>query len=140
MNTFTFPVVFEQGGKFHTSSYKDYYLKHSKMSSWVWFEDSIAYTKEIDPDTDFCEVQVLYQNTVRFQGKTTWSLTEESQVTSLSSTRDVTEHKITEIKYGIFIVDDGDEDYTPSSEESSEDDSDESSDYSELGILGEEDC
>jgi len=102
------------------------------MNNWVWFEDSIAYTKEIDPDTDFCEVQILYQNPKRFQGKITWSLTEESQVTSLSSTRDVTEHKITEIKYGLFVIDDGDEDYDPSSEGSSEE--------SELDNLDEEDC
>ena len=101
------------------------------MNNWVWFEDSIAYIKEVDPDTDFCEVQVLYQHPKKFQGKIIWSLTEESQVTSLSSTRDVTEHKITEFKYGMFVIDDGDEDYNPSSEESS--------DESELDNLDEED-
>lgn len=89
------------------------------MNCWVWFEDSIAYTKEIDPDTDFCELQVLQQNPRRFQGKITWSLSDESYVASLSSTRDVTEHKITEIRPYLFIIDDGDEDYDPSSEESS---------------------
>lgn len=102
------------------------------MNNWVWFEDSIAYIKEIDQDTDFCEVQILYKNPRRFQGKITWSMSDESYVTSLSNTRDVTEHKITEIKYGIFIIDDGDEEYIPSSEESSEE--------SELDNLEEEDC
>lgn len=103
------------------------------MNSWVWFEDSIAFTKEVDPDTDFCELQILYQNPKRFQGKITWSLGDESHVASLSSTRDMTEHKITEIKYGLFVLDDGDDDYIPSSSE-------ESSDDSELDIPDEEDC
>ena len=102
-----------------------------QTEQWVWYEDSIAYTKEIDYDTDFCEVQILEQNPRRFQGKLTWSLSHESYVTSLSNTTVMSEHRISEIRPGLFIVDDGDEDYVPSEEESSDD--------SELDDLDQED-
>ncbi len=102
------------------------------MNNWVWFEESIAHIKEVDVETNFCELQILHQNPKKFQGKVTWSLSEESHVTTLSETRDVTEHKITELKYGVYVIDDGDEDYIPSSEE-------ESSGESELDDLDEED-
>jgi len=87
---------------------------------WVWFDNSIALVTEIDEDTDFCEIQILQQNPRRFQGKITWSLSSESTATSLSNTTELYEHKITEIRLGVFIVDDGDEDYSPSSEDVSD--------------------
>ena len=87
---------------------------------WVWFDDSIALVTEVDEDTDFCELRVLMQNPRRFQGKVTWSLSEEATATSLSNTMDLYEHKISEIRPDIFIVDDGDEDYQPSSDEESD--------------------
>ena len=87
---------------------------------WVWFDNSIALVTEIDEDTDFCEIQILQQNPRRFQGKITWSLSNESTATSLSNTTELYEHKITEIRLGVFIVDDGDEDYSPSSEDVSD--------------------
>jgi len=100
---------------------------------WVWFDDSIALVTEVDEDTDFCELRVLMQNPRRFQGKVTWSLSEEATATSLSNTMDLYEHKISEIRPDIFIVDDGDEDYQPSSDE-------ESDAESELDELEEEEC
>ena len=100
---------------------------------WVWFDDSIAIVTEVDEDTDFCELRVLMQNPRRFQGKVTWSLSEEATATSLSNTMDLYEHKISEIRPGLFVVDDGDEDYQPSSDE-------ESDAESELDELEEEEC
>jgi hypothetical protein len=100
---------------------------------WVWFDDMIALVTEIDEDTDFCELRTLSQNPRRFQGKTTWSLDEGAIATSLSNTMDLYEHKITEVRMNVFIVDDGDEDYTPSSEEESGTDSD-------LDDTSEEEC
>ena len=87
---------------------------------WVWFDDSIALVTEIDEDTDFCELRVLMQNPRRFQGKVTWSLSEEATATSLSNTMDMYEHKISEIRPYVFIIDDGDGDYQPSSDEESD--------------------
>lgn len=101
-------------------------------TQWVWFDSSIAIVKELDESTDFCELQVLYRNPRRFQGKVTWSLSDESVATSLSNTRDVTEHIISEIRPNIFIIDDGDEEYVPSSDESDAE--------SEFDDLEEEDC
>ena len=90
---------------------------------WVWFDNAIAYVTEIDDDTDFCEIKILDQNPRRFQGRITWSLCEESIATSLSNTTDLHEHKVTEIRPNVFILDDGDEDYEPSSDEESDADS-----------------
>ena len=87
---------------------------------WVWFDDEIALVTEIDDDTDFCELKTLMQNPRRFQGKVTWSLNEYATATSLSNTMDMHEHRITEIRSDVFVVDDGDEDYEPSSEEESD--------------------
>ena len=88
------------------------------MAQWVWFDGSIALIKELDETTDFCEIQVMYRNPRRFQGKITWSLSDESCATSLSNTREMTEHSVHEIRDNVFIIDDGDDDYTPSSDES----------------------
>jgi hypothetical protein len=100
---------------------------------WVWFDDSIALVREVDEDTDFCELRILMENPRRFQGKVTWSLSENATATSLSNTMDMCEHKVTEIRPDVFIIDDGDEDYQPSSDE-------ESDAESELDDLEEEEC
>lgn len=99
---------------------------------WVWFDNQMALVSELDSDTDFCELHILRQNPKPYQGKVTWSLSEEATATSLSNTMEMYEHKISEIRPYLFVVDDGDEDYQPSDEESEAE--------SELDELDEEEC
>lgn len=93
------------------------------MDHWVWYQDQISLIVEHDESTDFCELKVLREYPRTYQGKKIWTLSEENILSSMSETRECTEHDITEIRDGIFIVDDGDVEYTPSDtdEESDED-------------------
>ena len=93
------------------------------MDHWVWYQDEIALVVEHDESTDFCELKVLCEYPRQYQGKKIWVLAEENTLSSMSETRECTEHDITEIRDGIFIIDDGDVEYSPSDtdEESDED-------------------
>ena len=86
---------------------------------WVWYNDQIALISEHDIETDFCELCILIKNVHTFYDKTCWRLNDTTEIVSLSDTADCTEHTIHEVREGVFVVDDGDEDYSPSSESSS---------------------
>ena len=86
---------------------------------WVWYDNKIALVSDADAETDFCELCVLIKNVYTFYGQTCWSLENNTQIVSLSDTTDCSEHVIHEVREGLFVIDDGDEDYSPSSQSSS---------------------
>ena len=92
---------------------------------WVWFDNQIALVVEHDNATDFCELQILAEYPRKYRNLTVWVLADDHTLAAMADTRPCTEHTIDEIQEGIFIIDDGDMDYVPStdeSESSSEDD------------------
>ena len=113
----------QECNKLHLSRIKINNLKLLIMDHWVWYQDEIALVVEHDESTDFCELKVLCEYPRQYQGKKIWVLAEENTLSSMSETRECTEHDITEIRDGIFIIDDGDVEYSPSEsdEESDED-------------------
>lgn len=90
---------------------------------WVWHQNEIALVVDHNDDNDFCELKILKQYPREYQGKKVWVLSEENILSTMSDTTPMDEHVITEIRDGIFILDDGDEDYVPSEsdEETDED-------------------
>lgn len=93
---------------------------------WVWYQENITLVTNHDTATDFCELIMLLKNNRKYKGITTWSLDERVILANIHETRPCNEHTIKEIKENLFVIDDGDEDYIPSSEEDDDDD-----DYSE---------
>tara|TARA_R110002074_G_scaffold9897_3_gene38555 strand:+ start:1154 stop:1480 length:327 start_codon:yes stop_codon:yes gene_type:complete len=101
---------------------------------WAWYDGKICLVSDQDLETGFCEVQILSKSGTKDYDRNIWILSEDRQVVSMSEIRDCDTHLIEEIAEGIFIIDNGDEDYCPSTESSSEDesveyDSTESDDY-----------
>lgn len=88
---------------------------------WAWYDDKICLVSDQDLETGFCEVQILIKSGTKHYDKDTWILSEDRQVVSMSETSDCDNHIIEEIAEGVFIVDNGDEDYYPSTQSSSED-------------------
>jgi len=89
---------------------------------WAWYNDEIALVVEVDDESGFCELQLLQKNSRDYQGKQTHLLDETKTLASLTDVDPYPDIVIEEIKYDLFIVDDGDEDYVPSDSESSESD------------------
>tara|TARA_R110002074_G_scaffold50892_3_gene128879 strand:+ start:244 stop:579 length:336 start_codon:yes stop_codon:yes gene_type:complete len=95
---------------------------------WVWFENQIALVVEHDNATDFCELQILIEYPRKYRNLTVWVLAEDHTLSTMAHTRPCTEHTIEEIQEGVFVIDDGDMDYVPSTDES-ESDSEYDEDY-----------
>ena len=92
-----------------------------EQDKWVWYQENLALVTNYDPATDFCELIILLKNVRKHKGLTTWSLDERVVLGSIHETRPCTEHTIKEFKGNLFVVDDGDEDYIPSSEDEEDD-------------------
>lgn len=93
-----------------------------ESEKWVWYQENIALVTNHDIATDFCELVILVKNYKKYKGLTTWSLDERVVLANIHETRPCNEHTILELKENLFVVDDGDEDYIPSSEDEDEDD------------------
>lgn len=89
------------------------------MSRWVIYEEEPALLLACDETTDLCEIQRLTRNYKTYQGKTTHSLHGEAEVVPYSQVEDPdSSFTISQYFDDLFVINDGDEDYCPSPEES----------------------
>lgn len=89
------------------------------MSRWVLYEDDVALLLSCDESTDLCEIQRLVRNHKSYQGKITHSLYDEVEIVPYSEIESPRgELAVTQYFDDLFVLNDGDEDYCPSPEES----------------------
>jgi hypothetical protein len=99
------------------------------QNEWVWYENKIALVMSHEPMTGFCEIQVLEKHDGASGGITTWEVEAGPIISNMAELRPVVEHEIEEIREGIFILDEGDTTYEPSSEDSASETDLEEEDY-----------
>ena len=89
------------------------------MSRWVVYEDEPALLLSCDESTDLCEIQRLSKNSRQYQGKITHSLYDNPEVVPYSQVESPRgEFTVSQYFENLFVINDGDEDYSPSEEES----------------------
>jgi len=81
----------------------------------VWYEKQLARVESRDPGSDFCVINMLRRTSVDF-----FTLEPQPVIVGSGDIRDCVEHEISEIRENVFLIDGGDEDYSPSSSSSSE--------------------
>ena len=89
------------------------------MSRWVNYEGELALLVAYDESTDLCEIHRLTRNGRTYQGKVTHSLSDDIEVVPYSEVENPPEDpQVTQYFDDLFVLDDGDEDYFPTAEDS----------------------
>jgi len=85
------------------------------MTPWVWYENNLARVDSRDPGSDFCVINML-----RRRSHDLFTLELKPVIVGSGDIKDCTEHEIAEIRDNVFMIDERDENYSPSSSSSSE--------------------
>lgn len=85
------------------------------MTPWVWYENSLARVESRDHGSDFCVINML-----RRRSQDLFTLELQPVIVGSGDIIECTEHEISEIRDNVFMIDGGDEDYSPSTSSSSE--------------------
>lgn len=89
------------------------------QNEWVWYDDKIALLMSHEPNTGFCELQILEKNNAcTVNSVSIWEMKGDTIIANMTELKPMIEHEIEEIRTGVFILDEGDTTYEPSSEDS----------------------